>query len=422
MTCKSEKGVSRLAAVALALALVCGSAQAAAAKADEALAEPRLQLGKKFRDVISAAQVARAAGDSSALRSAIGSAKPLVTTADEQFIVDQFDLYLAQLTGDRAGTVAALDRLILSGTAANQLTQADKARYYANQGELSFQTGHYAQAERSLTLALAAGNKDPQMAIFLAESQFRIGRSADAVRNIRVAVDASRAAGQPAPSAWYARGAEMASRAKLAPEFVDITTAWLVAYPDHEVWYVSLMGYRQMGGLPADADRDLLRLARIAAAPAMFTLKDYLDFSQLVSPVSLNEVVSLLREGISAGKISQAESPAISTILTKVDPRLAAERKKLSGNAGSLTGYAAVSARADALYGIRDFGKAAELYRLALTQPGADASQANVRLAAALIQAGDRSGGLAALDKVRNGNYAPLAAYWRAWAEHPATN
>jgi hypothetical protein len=404
---------------AIAAAVMVGHVGPAAAARDEALAEPRLQLGKKFRDHVATAQSAFAAKDYAAVRAALAAAKPHVQTADEQYILDQYDLNVAQQTGDRAGTMAALDRLIASGTAAGRFSQADKARYYASQGEFLFQSGHYAHAERALSAALAAGNRDPQMALFLAESQLRGGRAADAVRNVRVAVDASSAAGRKAPVEWYARGAEIASRAKLAREFADITSAWLIAYPDRETWYVALAGYRQLGGLSTDADRDLLRLARVAA-PGMFTLRDYVDHTQLVSPVSLNEAVTLLREGIAAGKISQGESPVISKLLTKVDPRLVAEKKKLVGKPAG-AGPAALTAHADGLYGLREFAKAADFYRQALSQSGADAGHGNLRLAAALAQAGDKPGALAALDKV-TGAHAPLAAYWRVWIENPATN
>jgi tetratricopeptide (TPR) repeat protein len=426
--CHGEKGegcmskLSRLVVVSIAAAIACGHAGMAVAAKDESLAEPRLQLGKKFRNEISAAQTALAARDYATVKAALAVAKPLVQTADEQYVLDQYDLNVAQMTGDRVATAAALDRLIASGTAANQLTQADKARYYANQGEFLFQAGHYARAEKSLAAALAAGNRDPQMALFLAESQLRGGRTADAVRNIRLAIDSANAAGGKAPAEWYARGIEIASRARLTSEFVGLSSAWLAAYPDRETWYVVLAGYRQLGGLAADADRDLLRLTRTAASPAMFTLKDYLDHSQSVSPVSLTEAVTLLREGIAAGKISQSENATISKLLTKVDPKLAAEKKKLAGKLPAATGYAAVSAQADALYGIREFAKAAELYRAALAQPGADAAQGNVRLAAALAQSGDKAGALAALNTVTGGSYAPIAAYWRTWIEHPAVS
>lgn len=403
---------------AIAAAIVSGHAGPAAAARDEALAEPRLQLGKKFRDHIARAQSALTAKDYTTVRAALAAAKPHVQTADEQFILDQYDLNIAQQTGDRSGTIAALDRLIASGSAAGRFSQADKARYYASQGEFLFQAGHYARAEKALSAALAAGNRDPQMALFLAESQLRARRPADAVHNIRVAIDSSNAEGRKAPVEWYARGAEIASRAKLGKEFVDITSAWLAAYPDRETWYVALAGYRQLGGLSTDADRDLLRLARVAASSGMFTLKDYLDHTHLVAPVSLNEAVTLLREGIATGKISQGENPVISKLLSKVDPRLAAEKKKLAAKPGG-TSYAALAAHADGLYGLREFARAADFYRQALSHSGADTGPGNLRLAAALAQAGDKPGALAALGKV-TGAYAPIATYWRVWIENPA--
>src|SRR5438552_10562205 len=79
-------------------------------------------------------------------------------------------------------------------------------------------------------------------------------------------------------------------------------------------------------------------------------------------------------------------------------------------------GLAAATAKAslangDLLYGYGQYAKAAEIYRGALSKPGADAGLINLHLGMALARSGDKAGAAAALNAV-TGAHSDVAKYW----------
>jgi hypothetical protein len=416
------KSSARPVLLAMLIAVAGGGLAGTAAEArKEKLAEPRYSLGAKFRAAIKAAENALAANDTAGFQAARANAASLARTGDEQFVLTKIDLDQAQRSGDRARASAALDKLIADGEAGNRLSAAEKAAYYQAQGEYAYQAKDYGKAERAFTAALAAGAGNAQTWIFLADSQANLRKPAAAIASTLKAVEISAAAGQKAPEEWYQRGVDIASKAKLADDFVKISSAWLAAYPDRANWYASLSIYRQIGSPAGEANLDVMRLLRVAASPSMYMQKDYLDHAKAVYLKYPNEAASLLRDGIAANKIKAGDDPALGKFMAKPEPKIAAQRATLAklDPARGAASYAAAVANGDLLWGFDEFAKAAAWYKLALSKPDADAGQGNVRLGAALAQAGDKEGARAALGKVTTGPYAPLAAYWRVWVDHP---
>ena len=117
-----------------------------------------------------------------------------------------------------------------------------------------------------LTKAIAAGSTEADAYAVLADVQNRNGKPTEALATLQKVIQTKAAAGQPVPTDWYGRGADIASRAKLPGDFVKITTSWLAAYPVKQNWHDSLFIYRQMAGLSGENDLDLLRLARAVDA------------------------------------------------------------------------------------------------------------------------------------------------------------
>ncbi len=74
---------------------------------------------------------------------------------------------------------------------------------------------------------------------------------------------------------------------------------------------------------------------------------------------------------------------------------------------------------ADAYLGYGDYAKAAELYKLALTKGGVDASTANTRLGIALARSGQKDAALQAFGLV-TGARKPIADYWTIWLNQQA--
>jgi hypothetical protein len=415
-----------LAALGLAVVAATSAAPAVAAKKkEEEAGKAPLKVGNEIRKPLGEADAAIKKKDIAAAEAAIAAARGLAKTPDEQFAVAQYGLNAAQVSGDQAKLAAALDALIAAGEAAGRIDDPQRAQYYWFQGQFAYQAKNYAKAEAALQRALAAGSTQADVYAVLADSQSRNGKPAEAVATLQKVIDAKAATGEAVPSEWYGRGADIASRAKLPNEFVRLTTAWLSAYPVKQNWHDSLFIYRQLGGLSGEPDLDLLRLARAAGALPLAAASNYLDYALAVYLKFPNEAIELLNEGIAAGKLNPSTSQNTREIIALSQPKIAADKASIASAVTAAKGpkasYKSVMTTADLLYGYKDYAKAAELYRLALTKPGADAGQANFRLGLVLSLAGDKAGANAAFDAVTSGPYAALAAYAKVWSAKPAT-
>jgi hypothetical protein len=65
----------------------------------------------------------------------------------------------------------------------------------------------------------------------------------------------------------------------------------------------------------------------------------------------------------------------------------------------------------DRYYGMGNYAKAIELYRMAMGKPGVDPAIANLHLGMALARSGDKAGATTALNAV-TGPRADVAKYW----------
>lgn len=397
-----------------------GAPAFAAKKKDEAPAKPQMKMSDAVRKELAPAQEAQTKKDFPAMLAHIDAARAAATTPDDKYFVAQFALNYAILTGDEARKCPAIDEMVASG----KLEGADLAKFSGVQGHCAYEAKNYAKAEQSYQAAIAAGSTDGDIFARLTDTQSRLNKPAEALATLQKLIDQKVAAGQPIPSDWYARGADIASRGKMTPQFVSISTAWLNAYSTKQNWHDSLMIYRQLAALQGDLDVDTLRLARAAGALPLASQSTYIDYALAVYLKYPGEAVAVLNEGIKAGKLNKATSKNTAEVLALSEPKIAPDKASLPAAVTAANGakatFKSVETTADVFYGYGDFAKAADMYKLALTKPGADAGQGNVRLGAALFQAGDKEGAKAAFNTVTSGPYAVLANYWKVLMEHPA--
>ncbi|KKC23741.1 tetratricopeptide repeat protein [Sphingomonas sp. SRS2] len=413
-----------VAALGMAIAAVGPGAPAFAAKKKEEASASAPKLGDAIRKPLAEADAAIKAKNIPVAEAAVASARSLAKTPDEQYVVAQFGLNVAQISGDQAKLAVALDEMITTGEAAQRLTQTDRQKFYWYQGQFAYQGKNYPKAEAAMSAAIAAGTPEQDAYAILADAQSRSGKPAEAVATLQKVIDAKAAAGQAVPSEWYGRGADIASRAKLPNEFLKISTSWLAAYPVKQNWHDSLFIYRQMAALSGDTELDLLRLARAVGVLPLAAGSNYTDYALAVYLRFPAEAVEVLNEGVAAGKLNPATSQNTREILALSKPKVAGDKTSIPGavtaaNGGKAT-YKSVLTTGDLIYGFKDFGKAAEIYKLSLTKPGADVGQGNFRLGLALAQVGDKEGAKAAFNAVTTGPYAPLATYAKVWVDRPA--
>jgi hypothetical protein len=121
----------------------------------------------------------------------------------------------------------------------------------------------------------------------------------------------------------------------------------------------------------------------------------------------------VLDEAIAAGTFNAADSKnrdlvaAVKTAKGRDAASLEASAKEV---AAAPTGRNALKV-GDGFYGLGNYARAVELYRMALSKGSVDANTVNLRIGAALARAGDKAGATAALNSV-TGPRAELAKFW----------
>ncbi len=389
---------------------------------------PAMKLSDAFRKAAGPAQDALAKKDYAAADAAIAQARTVAKSPDEQYMVASYALNSeqgkAQGSGDQTKLAVALDELITTGLAANKLTDADKLRYYGFQGMFAYQAKNYPKVEQAYTAAMAVGDVNPQDYAVLADAQQRDGKPSEAIGTILKLVEIKAKTGEVVDSDYYARGVDIASRAKSPQEFLRISMPWLTAYPQMKNWHDVLVNYRIIAGTKGDFDTDILRFMRVIGVLPIGTSNNYVDYALAVYLKYPGEAVAVLREGLAAGKLTKTDKNT-SEVLALSETKIAADKASLPGLVTQAHGpkatYNSIVTNGDVFYGYADYAKAAELYKLALTKAGADTNQGNVRLGAALAQSGNKEGARAAFNAVTSGPYLVLAGFWKTQLDHPAS-
>jgi tetratricopeptide (TPR) repeat protein len=226
------------------------------------------------------------------------------------------------------------------------------------------------------------------------------------------AIQITEASGKPAPEAWYRNALGMAYQAHDEAAVARMGTALLKSYPTKDNFRNALAIYRSSGSMPANTELDLLRLIRASGTAGR---NEYLSLASVADLKSLHgEVKSAVEEGRRAGALAAADG---AEMLAANNARIAADRASLPGDEAkarsAANGRLALNL-GDAYFGYGEYGKAAELFRLALEKGGVDASVANMRLGEALVMGGRRADAEAAFRAVA-GPGAELAGLWLTW-------
>jgi tetratricopeptide (TPR) repeat protein len=321
-------------------------------------------------------------------------------------------LSMAMKANDEAAKRAAVDAVIASGGA----TQEELPRLLRAQGDFAINAKDYARAAAAYgrVLELQPGNGDVLNNLIIAHREQKNYPAALAA--VRQAIQASKAAGQPAPENLYRLGLQTALDAKMNNELAPLTREFLVAHPTPKNWDLAMDLYRQSVGTDDETLLDTYRLMRRARL-----LSDAREYIALADTLARGryyaEARDVVNEGIAAGKYNAA-NPSAAAILKEVTPRISSDKAALAGleaRARSEAGGGQALKLADAYFGHGDYAKASEFYRLALQKGGVDASLVNTRLGMALAQSGNKAGAEAAFKAVTTGPRADLAAFWTLW-------
>ncbi|MEO7365059.1 MAG: tetratricopeptide repeat protein [Sphingomicrobium sp.] len=354
-------------------------------------------------------QAAVNANDVANIPAKLAAAQAVAKSSEEKLLVAQLQLKAAVAANNEGAQGAAIEALIASGG----VDQAQIPTLYRALGKLQHKQKQYAQAASSFERALALDPASTDAMVLLAEARNSQGQVNPAIALLQKAIQAKTAAGQKADESWYKRAVALAFNAGL-PSSVDLSRQWVAAYPTPGNWRDSLRIYRKLGALDPGATLDTLRLSR--ATGALDGDTDFYLFAANAEKSSPGEARAVLDEAIAAKQIDPTK-PLFKDLIASLKANKALAQSQLP----QLTteARAAPAARfamriGDAYYGYGDYTKAAELYRIALAKPGADANLINLHLGMALARAGDKAGAGAALKAVA-GSQAELAKFWMVY-------
>lgn len=408
--------------IALGLALASAGAPALAQRAPKEAKPAPVVLSPPVRAAAVATQAALAKNDLPTAITQAEAAAAAATTPDDRYVSGQLLVSIGQKNQDNKLLGRGVGLMLDSGKApADQLGVLNVAR-----AKLAYNEKNYALAESSAAAARAAGSADADLVPVLASSMNLNGKTAEALALLNEETAKRKAAGQPVPEEWYQQGVSMgygsknpATAAQVSAGTTQLTQSWVAAYPTKSHWHDALRIYGDQNKVDNETQLELLRLGR--ATGSLLGAGEYLEYAEAVYLRYPNEAQTALQEGSSKGVINLAQNKNANEILTIVKGKVAADKASLPSSektAQSAPNGRTALATADAYASYGEYAKAIELYKLALSKGGIDASTANLRLGAAQASSGDAAGAKQSFAAV-TGPKKAVADFWMVHLDHP---
>lgn len=405
----------RLSTVGAAALLAAFAAAPAAAQPAPAPAQPaaparsapapiKVKVSAQAGKAIADFQKAVEANDVANIPAKLAAAQAVASTNDDRYVIAQLELKAALAAKDNEGMSKAVEALATTG-----LVPSDQlANIYTGLAVEFYNTKQY---DRAATLFQRAVTLDPanmEPLTLLSEAQNSLGQHAQAAATLQKVIKQTVASGKKPEEKVYKRALAMAYGADSA-NALDLAQQWIAAYPSADSWTNAIAIYRNTVHPDFAGTLDLLRLMRAAGA-----LSRPEDYSRYVATArdqnNFAEAQAVLAEGIAAKQI-EPNNPLVAELKDKPVPTLA----DLAAAAKTAPAPRTLMGIGDRYYGLGDYAKAAETYRLAMTK-GGDASLANLHLGMALARSGDKAGATTALNAVTGPN-AGIAKFWLLYVQ-----
>ena len=377
-----------------------------------------VEAAKKRPDVIAAKGNAASLGTLlAAEKGQLDQAFAAISNADDRLVFGQIAIGLGSLAEDPAIQRRGIQAMIESGKA--NPTEVPRLQFFA--GSLAYQAKDYAAARTALQAAVSAGYRDNDVEALLAEAFIADNQVQQGLTVLLQAIEARRAAGNPAPENWYRRGLGAAYKAKLLDQVANFSLGLVQAYPTVQNWGGAITIVREIGRFPAQETLDLMRL--MARTNSYAEERDYIEYIQAADARRLpGEVQKVIEAGVAAGKLRTSDQ-FVTEARTISNERVAADRASLTGlerDARAANATAATAAGAgDAFLSYGDAAKAEALYTIALSKPGVDTARVLTRLGIAQVDLGKSAEAKASFDKV-TGPRQPIAKLWAIYAGQKA--
>ena len=383
--------------------------QQAAAQAQPATG---VKPSKKALKAIIELQTAVNANDTANIPAKVAAAQAVAETKEDRYLIGQMQLKAALASKDTASLAASIDAIANSGIA----KPTDVSQLYTALGSTYYNAKQFDQASAAFERGMALDPNNANLLLNLGETRFAQGRKQEAITVFQRAMQIRTAAGQKPEEALYKRALAIAYDAKL-PNTAELGRQWVSAYPSPQNWRDAIAVYRNTAKPDVEGTLDLLRLMQ--ATGALSLPADYNLFATAAADqLNYNEAQSVIDAGIAAKQIDPT-NPLFRDLVAglKAKPKAtAADLAVATKNAQSANSLIRIG---DRYYAMGDYGKAAELYRMAMAKSGVDKDVANLHLGMALARSGDKAGATTALNAV-GGTRTEIAKFWLLYVQQKA--
>ena len=401
-------------------AVLSASAMAGVAVPTAAFAAKKdISVSNEFRGPASAAQAALKAKDFATAESQAMAAAQVAKSDDERYFLASIMLPIALHKNDWNSAATQLDTLLAS----DNVGKEDRVYYTTLRGDAALEMKQPQQAIAFYNQAQQLGAPEGNLTLKLARAYFDSSNLAQGVAQVDKAIQGEKAAGRKPPEGWYEY---VVARLYKAGDLSG-TATWLSRqvkeYPTPKTWRSVIAVYRQgatAGGKTLSNAQllDTYRLQRTTKALA--DEADYYAYASLAQKLGLpGEAKAVIEEGRAAGKI-RASHTDFNKLYESVRGGATENLAPLEKRATSASDGKLAAQTADAYLANGNTAKAIDLYTMALSKGGVDASNVNLHLGIALANAGRNAEAKAALAKVTAAPDANIAAFWTSYLDQSA--
>ena len=377
-----------------------------------AKAEPSIKPSGKALKAIIDLQTTVNKNDFANVPAKVAAAQAVASTKEDRYLIGQLQLKAALASKDNAAMAAAIDTVAGSGF----VDRAKSAQLYTSLGSTLYNQKQYAQAAAAFQKAAAADPRNADATALLGEAYFAQGQKDQAIAAFQHAIQARVAAGQKPDEALLKRAVSIAYQSQ-SPSAVELAQQWMAAYPSADSWHNAIAIYRNLNRPDVESTLDLLRLMQ--ATNSLTSAADYGLFARAAAEqLNYNEAQAVLNAGIAAKLVNPSDSE-FSDVVSGLKAKHLATAADLEVASKTAQNGTALLRIGDRYYGMGNYAKSVELYRMAMNKPGVDTDLANLHIGMAMARAGDKAGATAALNAVK-GSRADIAKFWLAYLNQKA--
>lgn len=342
----------------------------------------------------------------------VAAAQAVASTKEDRYLIASLQLRAAAAANDTAAFASALETVGQTGL----VDSGTMASMYNSLGGTYLKNKQFPQAAAAYQKSAALNPNKVDTLTFLGEAQVGAGQKAEAAASFQRAIEAQKAAGQKADEYLMKEAVATAYEGK-SPAAIDLARQWVAAYPSPNSWSNAIAIYSNLNQTDTEAKVDLFRLMQATGALNNATV--YEQYAAAVADLNnTNEAQAVLDAGLAAKVLSPTDAQ-YREIAAGVKAKPRATAADLDVATRSAVNGMALLRIGDRYYGMGNYAKAVELYRMAMGKPGVDQALANLHIGMALARAGDRAGATTALNAVA-GPRAEIAKYWLLYVNQKA--